>query len=424
MKRELRRRVLAAILAGTMGVPLAACSEEEMRQEYENEKESVLEELDSKLDEKLQKETEEIIRRIIEENKKANVEEAKVTTTNNTESLTTETTATKEPASTYTTTEELTKDTTTITTTVTTPQTEKKDEVVFEEPKYIEGMTKQYRVENKYTISSNYKVTNGVESNGQTGVYLYSLVRNLYGTYTDELAQAVLECNPKSNGFFKEDSEVNLPSDAVYYDTKENDTIEGIAFATGVSEKEIRRLNKLEDTTNEIKEGTRLLIKVLKPHEITYITTTGERATVYGNTLITGMDLAPFGKTYTPGYAKGAFVKLEAEKNVNTYYFAEFKEDGECLITFIGQNFENIQYVNDVPMIKIRNLSEEMAYRASDKDNKNADKYKTGVTTTPFGSYEYYSKGADLYCTFDKTNMVEYGFEPVSFEKSKQKVLK
>ena len=412
MKRELRNRVLAAILAGTMGIPLASCSEDKIREEYETEKESVLDEIDSRLDEKV----DEIVRRITEENKKINNEQPTVTTTYITESLTTETTTKEVPVETYTTTEEKVENTTT--------EVKEKQETIFNEPKTIEGMTKTFEVKNHYSISSKYKVTDGVLSNGQTGSYLYSLVKKLYGTYTDELASSILDCNPDSNGFFSINKEINLPSAAVYFTTDKDTTLQSISYETGVSINEITRLNNIEDKESEIEAGTKLLIKVLKENQKTYLTTTGEKANVYANTVIIGFDLIESEKTYTSGYEKSAFIKSENNQNQNTYYFVEFKENGDYRLTLVGNNINSVQNINGVPMIKIRNLSEEIAYKVCDTENKDDDKYKTSLSNTPFGTNTYYAFGTDLYCTFDSTDMTLFGFEPVSFEQEKQKVLK
>lgn len=417
-RKNLRNRVLAAILAGTMGLPLAACDEEKMREEYEKEKQEVY----GDFDEKLEQQKDEIVKSILAELQGTTMPESAVTTTYTTEL--TNTTSTTNTTTKNQTTEQTSQTNTTVTTNNTTAQpttttTTKTTTVSFNNEPTMVDWDESFNPENIYLISNEYTVKGKYSTDYCTGEGLYSIVTKLNGTPNKEIEQEIMKLNHLSETFVKEGTKLTVPYTLVYCKGRSAELIANLAE---VSIKSVEKLNDVVDRQEMYPEEKYLLVKVLDKNEKTYKTTNGETQNIIGGTVIKGDTVIECKNTYRDDSVCGVLSLEKTENNENTVKYIELKNDGSHIGCTIAKNANYIKSIDGYPVIVCNNESA-MSAKHTAYSKKSEEDYRTIIAKQFFTNEYYMYKSDDGTVAVAFSNIDIPGFKQYNVIGGKQKTI-
>lgn len=418
-RKNLRNRVLAAILAGTMGLPLAACDEEKIREEYEKEKQEVY----GDFDEKLEQQKDEIVKSILAELQGTTMPETTATTTYTTEL--TNTTSTTNTTTKIQTTEQTSQTSTTITTNNTTIQpttttTTKTATVSNNNEPTISDFETSYKVlEREYIISDEYVVKSKASTVSCNGEGLFSIVCKLNGTYDEKVQEEIMKLNHLSETFVAEGTKLKVPYTLVYCKGR---SAELIANFAGVSINDVEKMNDVIDRQEMYPEEKYLLVKVLDKNEKKYKTLNGETQNVICDTVIKGDTVIECKNQYEEDSVYGVLCLKTEEKNKNVVEYTEIKKDGSYVGCVVAQNANYITTSDGYPVIICNNEADMyVKYLANSKTNQ--EDYRTIIPKQFFTNEYYMYKSDDGTVAVAFSNIDIPGFKQYNVIGGKQKTI-
>ena len=345
-KKEILKKVEAAIVAATMGITLSGCdftgkiNDKDVKVTVDDET------IDEIIDGVLKITT-------TEERKERETTTQETTTT--TTQTTTETTYTQ-PLTTSTTMETtmtnpvVTSGTTIETTTETTAETTKKERIESERKIYSLG------------TNENYSIIRTYKSEGE---YIYSIakkfVKSNIAAFMNEI-KTVNELGEEEN-YIPAGKELVLPITAIYYNAAKGDNLISVYLETGITCDKLCTLNEIDaaDSSKSFDEDKKILLTVLENGKDRFMTDKGT-AIIFHDNLIYADEL------YIPiGYAGASQNALALHEFPNESNFVEaVNYDGykEFNGQLIAENVQGIEYNDDDTPVIIAN-DDTILYRTS-----------------------------------------------------------